>query len=115
MSRATKKKKWKMSAPEEADITDEMMTYLLLGISDLAYYDVLYDTTENLEPFGLDDPTISISLFGAEDTELGDILLGEEDEEYEHHPAVSSDLPMIYSVESDLVEDVHFDILDLQE
>jgi len=86
-----------------------------LGISDLAYYDVMYDTTENLEPFGLDDPVISISLFDAEDTELGEILLGEEDEEYDHHPAVSSDLPMIYSVESDLVEDVYFDILDLQE
>jgi len=110
-----KKKKWEMIAPEEADVSVEMMTYLLLGISDLAYYDVMYDTTENLEPFGLDDPVISISLFDAEDAELGEILLGEEDEEHEHYPAVSSDLPMIYSVESDLVEDVYFDILDLQE
>lgn len=110
-----KKKEWEMTSPEEADVSNEMMTYLLLGISDLAYYDVMYDTRENLEPFGLDDPVISISLFDVEGSELGEILLGEEDEEYEHYPAVSSDLPMIYSVESDLVEDVHFDILDLQE
>ena len=110
-----KKKKWEMTAPEEADISVEMMTYLLLGISDLAYYDVMYDTTENLEPFGLDDPSVLISLFGAEGSELGEILISEEDEEYGHHSALSSDLPMIYSVESDLVEDVHFDILDLQE
>lgn len=109
------KRKWTMISPEEADVSDETMTYLLLGVSDLAYYDVMYDTTENLEPFGLDEPVISISLFGAEGMELGGILLGEKDEEYGHYPAVSSDLPMVYAVESDLVEDVHFDMLDLQE
>jgi hypothetical protein len=110
-----KTREWEMTSPEENDVTPELMMYLLLGISDLAYYDVVYDTTENLEPFGLDDPVISISLFDAEDEELGEILLGDVDEEYEHYPAVSSDLPMIYAVESDLVEDVHFDLLDLQE
>jgi len=110
-----KKKKWVMTAPEEGDMDVEMMTYLLLDISDLAYYDVLYDTTENLEPFGLDDPVISISLFGPEGAELGEIILGPEDEEYGHRSAVSSELPMIYAVESDLVDDVYLDILDLQE
>jgi hypothetical protein len=110
-----KKKKWVMTAPEEGDMDIEMMTYLLLDISDLAYYDVLYDTTENLEPFGLEEPVISISLFGPKGADLGEVLLGPEDEEYEHRSAVSSELPMIYAVESDLVDDVYLDILDLQE
>ena len=69
----------------------------------------------NYRYYILDDPAISIMLLGPDDHLIGEILLGDEDEEYGHYSVISTDLPMIYAVTSDYVEDVHLDILDVQE
>jgi hypothetical protein len=110
-----KRKSWKMTSPENAEVTSENVKYLLIDVGDMAYYEVLSEDKSKIEDIGLDKPSVKIELVEKDGKAIGEIDLGEVDEEGGHIPAVSSSLDGIYAVDSELLEDIKFDLDNLLE
>jgi hypothetical protein len=111
-----KKDAWKMTEPDRKKIDAESMKFLLEAIGGLSYADVLADTKEGLEDWGLDEPGTTITLTGA-DEEIGTISLGEpkETDDGRYSAAVSSSLEKVYKVNTDLVDAIIFEADIIQE
>ncbi len=112
-----KKGQWKMTKPEKKEVDAESMKYLILGIEDISYADILAEKKDNLKKWGLDKPEITIAVIGKDSKEIGTIALGKAKEEGEgkYVPAVSSSLDKVYKVNADLVDDLESDITTTRE
>jgi hypothetical protein len=108
---------WKMTEPKRMKVDTESIDAILAAIGSLSYSEVLSDTKDNLKDRGLDEPRTTITLFGPDDKEIGTVVLGTEKEEdgTRYAPAVSSSLKKIYSVNSDLVDAITYEIDIIQE
>jgi hypothetical protein len=108
---------WKMTEPTRKKLDAQSMDYLLGAIGDLSYAEVLTDTKDTLKDWGLDKPQTTITLTGADGKEIGTVLLGEgkETENGRYTAAVSSLLKKVYSVNTDLVDAISYEIEIIQE
>jgi len=108
---------WKMTEPSRKKIDARSIDSILGAIGDLSYSEILAETKDDLKDWGLDEPVTTIVLLGADEKEIGTIALGNEKEKDDslYMPAVSSSHKKIFSVNTDLVDELTYEIDTIQE
>lgn len=108
---------WKMTKPARKKIDAELMGPLFNAIEGLSYAEVLADTKDAPADWGLDKPETTITLTGDDGKEIGTIEIGaaKETDGGWFNAAVSTSYKKVYTVNTDLVDTISYEIDTIQE